>query len=205
VAAQEAEFPLGDDDARAWTVSPDTPELHFCRDLKGYGWCFRKEQYLNVGLGRIDSGSLPAARDAFVASLGRAGLSHPAEPMRWRGHAYLVSDAVRPVVIDSGILLAGDAAGLAYPESGEGIRPAIESGLMAAEAIIDARGHYTRDRLESYERRLRDRFGSPRGPLSRAIPPAVARRLFPRLIGVPWIVRHVVLERWFLHSNVAAL
>jgi flavin-dependent dehydrogenase len=29
------------------------------------------------------------------------------------------------------VLLIGDAAGLAYPESGEGIRPAVESGLIA--------------------------------------------------------------------------
>ena len=30
----------------------------------------------------------------------------------------------------------GDAAGLAYPQSGEGIRPAVESGLMAATVVL---------------------------------------------------------------------
>jgi geranylgeranyl reductase family protein len=205
VAAQEAEFPLTDDEAGAWNVRPDTPELHFCGDLKGYGWCFRKNRYLNVGLGRIDGGSLTAARDAFVAFLGTHRRVSATPGMRWRGHAYLVSNALRPVVIDSSVLLAGDAAGLAYPESGEGIRPAIESGLMAADVIAGAAGRYTRERLESYERRLRDRFGAPRGVLSRTLPPGFARQVFPRLIGIPWFVRHLVLDRWFLHSNVAAL
>ena len=42
------------------------------------------------------------------------------------------------------MLLVGDAAGLAYPQSGEGIRPAIESGLLAAATIVEADGDYTR-------------------------------------------------------------
>ena len=43
------------------------------------------------------------------------------------------------------MLLIGDAAGLAYPESGEGIRPAIESGrLAAAHAGCRRRAHVAR-------------------------------------------------------------
>jgi flavin-dependent dehydrogenase len=53
VVAQEAEFRIEPRDAASWTAAPGTPELYFCRDLKGYGWCFRKGQYLNVGLGRL--------------------------------------------------------------------------------------------------------------------------------------------------------
>jgi hypothetical protein len=37
------------------------------------------------------------------------------------------------------VLLAGDAAGLVDPFSGEGIRPAIGSGRLAAEAILAGR------------------------------------------------------------------
>src|SRR6185295_3950430 len=47
VVAQEVEFPV--DDGAAWATDPETPELYFCRDLKGYGWCFRKERHLNIG------------------------------------------------------------------------------------------------------------------------------------------------------------
>ena len=40
VAAQEAEFLVDSADCR---VSGEAPELYFCRDFKGYGWCFRRE------------------------------------------------------------------------------------------------------------------------------------------------------------------
>jgi hypothetical protein len=36
------------------------PDLYFCSDLQGDGWCFRKQQYLNVGFGRLDPRSLPS-------------------------------------------------------------------------------------------------------------------------------------------------
>ena len=55
VVAKEAEFRLGGDAGR---VAGDTPELFFCEDLEGYGWCVRKGEYLNVGLGRRDHGDL---------------------------------------------------------------------------------------------------------------------------------------------------
>jgi menaquinone-9 beta-reductase len=204
VAAQEAEFSLDDVGAERWNVSPETPELYFCRDMKGYGWCFRKGGYLNVGLGRLDGGSLTSARTAFMAFL-QTRRDIPADrPIRWRGHAYLVAQPPRRAVVAAGVLLAGDAAGLAYPESGEGIRPAIESGLLAASTIIAAGGRYTRQRLEPYERSLRGRFGQPdRRP--RAIPPALTMPLFPHLLRTPWFVRHLVLDRWFLHAQEAAL
>jgi flavin-dependent dehydrogenase len=104
------------------------------------------------------------------------------------------------------VLLAGDAAGLAYPESGEGIRPAIESGLLAAATIIEANGHYTREWLEPYQERLRRRFGiaSHSGLFSRLLPGAAAA-LLPLLLEVPWFVRRFLLDRWFLHASEPAL
>ena len=75
-------------------------------------------------------------------------------------------------------MLIGDAAGLAYPQSGEGIRPAIESGLLAAETIIAANGDYSRAHLESYADSFHARFGA--GPVTSAlsgmVPPALGRR-----------------------------
>jgi hypothetical protein len=40
--------------------------------------------------------------------------------------AYRVGGSVPPRTTDDGVLLIGDAAELAYPQSGEGIRPAVE-------------------------------------------------------------------------------
>ena len=61
-------------------------------------------------------------------------------------------------ILDDGVLLIGDAAGLAYPESGEGIRPAIESGLIAAHAILSAEGNYSAKNLTLYRELLNSRL-----------------------------------------------
>ena len=76
-----------------------------------------------------------------------------------RGHAYLIYRKAARKFISDNVLLIGDATGLAYSQSGEGIRPAIESGLLAARAILAANGDYAQARLETYRDLLRERFG----------------------------------------------
>lgn len=201
VIAQEAEWPIDPADA-ASAVSGETPELYFCRDLKGYGWCVRKGDYLNVGLGRLDRQSLPKATAGFLAFLReRRGIS--SHSWRWRGHAYGLYDSGRRRIVDAGVLLLGDAAGLAYAQSGEGIRPAIESALLGAATIIAANGQYTTDALKPYEKRLQARLGA--GLLARTlsgiVPDGFGTELGGRLLEVPAFVRHVVLDRWFLRRN----
>jgi flavin-dependent dehydrogenase len=207
VVAQEAEFLLDPRDAAARAIGGEAPELYFCRDLKGYGWCFRKQDYLNIGLGRLDRRSLPGAVAEFVAFLTARAKISPHTGSRWRGHAYAVYGSAHRRIADDGVLLAGDAAGLAYPQSGEGIRPAIESGLLAAATIIEAEGRYTRTRLAPYEARLHARLGT--GPVSRAltriVPAGPGAALARRLLETPAFVRHVVLDRWFLHAQEPAL
>jgi geranylgeranyl reductase family protein len=206
VVAQEVEFPIEEDDA-SWTCAPELPELYFCRDLKGYGWCFRKQRYLNVGLGRLDRRSLPRATAAFVRFLEARRKVPSGVPWRWSGHAYLLSGRPRRRIVDTGVLLVGDAAGLAYPQSGEGIRPAIEAGLLAASAIVDAKGHYTRDRLKSYESVALERFGDrpARWVSSGWAATMLSAAVFPLLLNARWFVRHLVLDRWFLHAHEPAL
>ena len=203
VVAQEGEFAVGP--AEAVAVAPEMPELYFCFDLLGYGWGFRKQQYLNVGFGRLDGRSLPIAGAAFVAFLKMTGRIPASLSWRWHGHAYLLSGPPRRRVVDAAVLLVGDAAGLACPQSGEGIRPAVESGLLAAATIVGARGCYTRDRLVPYEAQLLERFVAPR------IPPFLSRgselgaKLIGRLLAMPWFARHVLLDRWFLRAGDPAL
>jgi flavin-dependent dehydrogenase len=208
VAAQEVEFELKGDAERQCRVSPELPELYFTPDLRGYGWLFRKGRYLNVGLGRQDRHRLGDHVDAFLRFLVEEGRI-PAAPPGLRGHAYLLHDeSPRPVVAD-GALLVGDACGLAYPRSGEGIRPAIESGLLAARAIGTADGRYDGASLAPYRTMLEARFGrrEPRirkGPTD-LLPAALARRLAGRLIASPAFARHVLVKRWFVHAEVPAL
>jgi geranylgeranyl reductase family protein len=207
ICAQEIEFEMSPAQAEECAVQPDQPELYFCDDLRGYGWCFRKGAYLNVGLGREGNERLTALVQSFgrwLADQGRipAGLTE-----RFKGHAYLLySHAARSVVGD-GMLLIGDAAGLAYPQSGEGIRPAVESGMIAAEVILGAAGDYRRERLAEYDARLQARFGvrSPAVDRKSLIPPRLRMSLARTLMRRRWFNRRVVLDRWFLHSSQPAL
>lgn len=207
IAAQEVEFEVDPREARSFAIAAERPELYFCEDLKGYGWCFRKQDHLNIGFGRFDPHALPKASAEFVDFL-KARRKIPADASwRWRGHAYLPSGPLRRRAAGDGVLLAGDAAGLAYPQSGEGIRPAIESGLLAASTIVAAKGRYTLDRLEAYESHLQRRFGVGllARLLSRTVPVGLPTTLALRLLDRPWFVRHVVLDRWFLHRHEPAL
>jgi len=105
------------------------------------------------------------------------------------------------------VVLVGDAAGLAYRQSGEGIRPAVESGLLAAATIVAANGQYTRSRLEPYQERLQARLGSGSvsGALSRIVPAGLGAVVARRLLETRAFVREVVLDRWFLHRYEPAL
>jgi menaquinone-9 beta-reductase len=197
VRAQEAEFPIVEGDTFA--IDPAQPELYFSSDLRGYAWCFRKQGYMNIGIGRLGSEPLPKAYADFIDFLRDRRKVPAAGTWRPRGHAYLLYERGARRVVDDGVLLVGDAAGLAVPQSGEGIRPAIESGVMAAEALGVAAGDYSAGKLQGYETRLRARSSSA----MKATPaPAALDRLSQRLgmwlLGRPWFVRRVVLDRWFL-------
>jgi len=185
-------------------VRGDTPELYFCRDLKGYGWCFRKGDYLNIGLGREGSHHLSEQLEYFCDFLKQRGRIPHDIPNDFHGHAYLLHGHAARKQIDDGMLLVGDAAGLAYPQSGEGIRPAVESGLMAAAVILEAQGDYSRRQLQAYSARLVTRFGA--STASAGTGPAPLRNFLARmLLGNVWFTRHVLLDRWFLHANQAAM
>jgi len=210
VVAQEAEFEMDDRQQAGCRVRADTPELYFCADIKGYGWCFRKNNYLNIGLGRLDQHRLGEHVAAFVRFLKSAGRISFDVPSALLGHAYLLYGVSERKVADDGVLLIGDAAGLAYKQSGEGIRPAIESGLLAARIVAAAQGNYSRESLVAYQELLKRRFGttSDKDWASRVaehIPSAWIGALGRRLLGARWFVRDVVIDRWFLHANEPAL
>jgi geranylgeranyl reductase family protein len=195
VVAKEAEFVLDADDT---DVDEHTPELFFCRDLEGYAWCVRKGRHLNIGIGRRDKGDLNQHVEEFVGFLERTGRARRASQVRWHGHAYLASGTGPRPLVDDALLCVGDSAGLAYPESGEGIRPAVESGRLAAETLIAAGGRTTRDALAPYEAELRRRY-PPASPAPAALQ-GVVKALGRRLMRSRTFTRRVVIERWFLRG-----
>jgi flavin-dependent dehydrogenase len=196
IVAQETEFEMDARQLAGCRVRGEMPELYFCADLRGYGWCFRKGNFLNVGLGRADPHGLASHVSAFLRFLKAGRIDFDLPPLH--GHAYLLRGTSSRRTIDDGVLLIGDAVGLAYPQSGEGIRPAIESGLLAAQGILAARGTYGRKQLES----CAALNTSPRQTwLQKAnhwIPTAALQFFARNLLSTAWFVRKVVLEKWFL-------
>ena len=193
VVAKEAEFPLH---GRFTTVASGVPELFFCRDLEGYAWCVRKGDYLNVGIGRRGSQDFNDHVKQFAAFLERSGALANASDLKWRGHAYLASGTGARPVTGAGLLLIGDAAGLAYPQSGEGIRPAIESGRLAARTLVAVGGRTSRADLQPYADELRRLYP----PASRT--PAPLRSAAGRLLlSSSAFTRHFLLDRWFLRRT----
>ncbi len=204
VIAQEVEFDMDRSQQRGCLVTGDTPELYFCDDLKGYGWCVRKGNFLNIGLGREDNRNFAEQMKSFCDYL-REKKRVPANiPMNFKGHAYTLYQGVSQNIVDDGMILIGDAAGLAYPKSGEGIRPAIESALMAADVILSAAGNYRRENLLRYPSLLTKRFGE--GARTVEILPQQLRRVISRrLMESSWFSRHILLDRWFLNIHQPAL
>jgi geranylgeranyl reductase family protein len=206
IAAQEVEFGMTSEQAEHCSAIGERPELYFCADLKGYGWCFRKGRYLNIGLGREDNHRLPDHLAAFHEFLKRRGTIDFDPPSRSSGHAYLLYGRAPRPVVGEGVLLIGDAAGLAYTQSGEGIRPAIESALMAASTILAASGAYRSERLAPYDFQLVGRFGPRQSrTVSDHVPAGLKGAMARALMANSWFTRHVVLNRWFLHSDVSPL
>lgn len=196
VVAQEAEFVMDAAQVAACHVRGDMPELYFCADMKGYGWCFRKGDVLNIGLGRADTHCLSAhVREflVFLKSAGRIRFDPPAP----HGHAYLLYGSSTREIAGQDYLLIGDAAGLAHSYSGEGILPAIQSGLLAASAIANSD-------LASYRTLLAEKLDGTRRPwieaLGRHLPQHWIGSVAQHLVGTRWFARRVVVNRWFLHA-----
>jgi geranylgeranyl reductase family protein len=204
VIAQEVEFGMDGSQQRECQVAGDTPELYFCEDLEGYGWCVRKGNFLNIGLGREDNGNVAEEVRLFFDYLKERNRIPANTPAHFKGHAYMLYQGASQALVEDGVMLIGDAAGLACPKSGEGIRPAVESALTAADVILSASGDYRRSRLSQYPSLLARSFGKG-GSAPGILPQSVRRFVSRRLMESRWFSRHVLLNRWFLNAHRTAL
>lgn len=140
IVAQEEEFQYDYRDPRC--------HLWFLQNrLPGYAWYVpKRDGYVNVGVGgkaeqlKANGDSLKNHWNLLVEMLERQGLvrGHAYKPS---GHSYYLSQRSLPTRLGNA-LLAGDALGLATVDMGEGIGPAIRSGQLAAEAIVNG-GDYS--------------------------------------------------------------
>jgi len=134
IVAMEEEFPYAytDDQCRLWFMEEHLP---------GYAWYVPKANgYLNIGIGgkaskmKTKGDTLKRYWTRLVKKLYKSGLvtNHSFKP---NGHSYYLRQK-HPQVRKGNALIVGDAVGLATLDMGEGIRSAIKSGILAAEAII---------------------------------------------------------------------
>jgi flavin-dependent dehydrogenase len=149
----------------------------------GYGWVFPKADHLSVGVGVFAGGAARRRlRDELTRYLAAAGLGD-GRVLRVRGAPIPVRP--RPDAARGRVLLAGDAAGLADPLTGEGISLAVRSGRLAAESLLASRldpGPAARAYLAALGRDILGELRIARGlawVLYRR--PGLVRRLVPRL------------------------
>lgn len=119
--------------------------LWFLRNkLPGYSWYVPKNNgYLNIGIGgfleklKASKNDIKNHWQSFTEELERLSLVKGRQ-FNAKGYSYYIRNSVDSVQIDN-IFLIGDAAGLATRDMGEGIGPAVKSGILAAEAITSGK------------------------------------------------------------------
>lgn len=100
----------------------------------GYGWAFPKHHSLTLGVGGLHRLN-PAMKAHLAAYLQRHGAAQAVPDCKGQ---FLPAGDFRTQPGRGAVLLAGDAAGLVDPLTGEGIAHAILSGRQAAEAAAEA-------------------------------------------------------------------
>ncbi|MDD5712523.1 MAG: geranylgeranyl reductase family protein, partial [Smithellaceae bacterium] len=100
---------------------------------KGYGWVFPKGDHFSVGVGSFFP-RLPGIRSAFEDLKNRYEFLQNPVGESLQG-AVLPFFRGRQKLHTRRVLLAGDAASLVDPLTGEGIVPAIQSGAIAARRV----------------------------------------------------------------------
>jgi geranylgeranyl reductase family protein len=159
-------------------------DAHLC---PGYGWIFPgPDGRFNVGVGwfgnlerrrrpnlhalwRVFVQEFPLARDLVRRARQLSPLR--GAPMRTGLRGSLLG---RP-----GLIVVGEAAGLTYPATGEGIGKAIESGIIAARILDGSSGSEARCRVHvSYANEIRRAFDSR----------FAAYRIAERWLSRPWLL-----------------
>ncbi|MGC5009409.1 geranylgeranyl reductase family protein [Streptosporangium sp. DT93] len=160
------ESPRHDDDyLETWLELWDGDTL-----LPGYGWIFGVgDGTSNVGLGLLNTSESFKGMD-YRDLLKRWVKGMPPE---WgyveENMTSPIRGAALPMAFNRqphytrGLVLVGDAGGMINPFNGEGIAYAMESGHIAAEAVVQALGRVTpaqRERvLRAYPQTLKDAYG----------------------------------------------
>jgi geranylgeranyl reductase family protein len=100
----------------------------------GYGWVFPKSAHLSCGVFTLHR-NFPEIRKFYEDYILKKEFANVIQDSKLSGHLIPLAPVSKQLHRNR-CMLAGDAAGLADPLTGEGISFAIRSGLMAAKALL---------------------------------------------------------------------
>jgi digeranylgeranylglycerophospholipid reductase len=131
----------------------------------GYAWIFplsKNRVRIGVGIGRPESNTDPLEKlnsiiEKKLKPLDKMGKIQPIE----LHHGFIPNEGLRKSTVSDGLILVGDSAGQANPLVLEGIRYAIEFGMLAGEIGAKSLVHNSnKESLLEYERIWKNRVQS---------------------------------------------
>ncbi len=133
----------------------ETIDFHFGIIHGGYGWIFPHNGYYSVGI-MGTAKYLQHPKKIMMDFMQENGFSTD-----FPIHAHIIpAGGIKREIVNSRILLSGDAAGFVDAFSGEGMAYAIRSGQIAAEIVSDIVMYDRKiSTLKKYNSRCRQEFG----------------------------------------------
>ncbi len=132
--------------------------------LPHYGWVFPEgDGVVNIGIcvyqDKLKGKTITETFDNFIEKYYKEKISSSVEIGKTLSFPINVASSVKSVA-GNGFLLCGEAGRMCNPATAEGISFAMESGYLAAEAIISAykNGNLDTDKLYLYEKMCRKAF-----------------------------------------------
>jgi geranylgeranyl reductase family protein len=185
-----AELPITG--ARIYKMLGDRVEINFSFIDKGYAWLFPKAEYISAGVGGLPEKSKTIIQ-YFRSYLGMHGFRGN---QKIRG-CFLPVSRFRHDVYTDRMLLVGDAAGFVDAFSGEGIRFAIASGRLAAQAVryCHERNTFSAAALKVYQDSCRDLMADD---LLQSIRLTDLLFRYPRLLLGTAVVNDSLLRRYLM-------
>jgi geranylgeranyl reductase family protein len=129
VPAAEIELPV---DKNIMARFQNKARFDFGTITKGYGWVFPKRAHLSIGMLSHNKKTL---RKELYQYLNFLEIDPPKEGFLVKGHMIPMSVRKAPFIRNR-VILVGDSAGFVDPITAEGISYALQSGFLAAQALL---------------------------------------------------------------------
>ncbi len=133
----------------------DRLRIEFFENFEGYAWSFPRANHLSVGIcGKAGHVKMVDLQQRLAGFMARCGYVRDSAPIFSHLLPALSPESWAGIRLEgAGWALAGDAAGLTDPVTGEGLFFALRSGELLAESILKG-GSYTRSVWSELGRKL---------------------------------------------------